>query len=171
MPSDVRTTLSVVLKCLETSDTTTGFGSHRSMLKHDGAYTISMLDGTDANESDLVYSLFTSVSTGVPHDHDLVSLVSGLTGSTLTYAEVTAIVLVNESQTPGESVTVGAGSNPVSSIWGAAGDAVVVGPGGVLVLTSPVDGYAVTASTADILRVSTTSSGVSYRLIILGRSA
>lgn len=171
--ADVRTALTVALACRESSSSLQGFGSQRSWLEHGRTYTLTMLDGTDANESDMVYSVSTTVGTGAPDNYDLAgSLASLLTGSTLTYAEVTAVVVINESTTPGESISVGGGiTNPISSMWGAAGDLAVVGPGGVFVLTSPIDGYSITGGSADILRINTTAASVGYRLIIIGRSA
>lgn len=50
-------------------------------------------------------------------------------------------------------------------------DIVHVGPGGILILTSPVDGYAVTAATGDILKIDSGAATINYTIVIWGRSA
>ena len=70
-------------------------------------------------------------------------------------------------------IQVGAGSNPLINWIGAAGDIVNVRSGGLLVLVAPdATAYAVTATTADILRILNSAAGtITYDIALLGASA
>ena len=172
MARDQVTTLTMAADVRERSDSQ-GSGIRRSLLQHDVSFALGMAYGTSDNQADLVYSARTTVTNGAPDDYDLSgSLTSLLTGASVNFVEICWIVVVNESTTAGDFVAVGGGSNPLVNWVSAGGDAVNVGPGGCLMVGSPIDGYAVTASTADILRINTSSANtITYRLIIIGRSA
>ena len=127
--------------------------------------------GTSDDQVDRVWSTDDSVANGAPDTFDLAgSLTSKADGTTtITFAEITHIVLQHTSGTG--DLSLGAGSNPVSTLWGASGDAVVIGPGGLFVWSSPTNGAAVTAGTGDILTISSSSGTIGYSLMVVGRSA
>lgn len=127
--------------------------------------------GTGANQADVVYSdSFSAAASPVTYDL-LGSLSSVLTGSAINFVEVVGVFVVNDSTTSTENLTIGAGSNPVTGLWAASGDAAVIGPGGLFAWTSPVDGVAPVAGTGDILTIDPGSDTIAGRIVVLGRSA
>lgn len=127
-------------------------------------------NGTGANKVGVVFS--GRFSTAVAVDHDLRGgLVSVASGASVPFPIVCGIFLKNLSTTTGQYLSIGGGSNPFITWLGATGDAIRVGPGGLFTLWSPVDGYAVTADTADILRVTPATGTIAYELCVVGRAS
>lgn len=131
----------------------------------------SYATGTSASQQDLVYQDTRSIAATTSTIDLAGSLTSPINGTAITMAEVTCLMIRNKSSTSGEVLTVGAGSNPLVNWIGASGDAVKVGPGGCLFISSPIDGYAVTAGTGDILTLDSGAATISVDILILGRSA
>jgi hypothetical protein len=127
--------------------------------------------GTTSNAVDLSFGKSFTLSASATNTHDVAgSLVDGL-GNTLTMAEVVGVLIYNTTLTTGSYLTVGADTNALINMLNAAGT-VRVGPGGVFLCYSPVDGFAVTASTGDIIKVVNAGVGsTTYSLAIIGRSA
>ena len=121
-------------------------------------------------QQDLVHSDTISLA-GSATALDLAGGLTDAFGTTITMVEVTGITVKNNSTTTGEVITIGAGSNPLINWVAASGDGVVIGPGGVFHISSPFDGYAVTAGTGDILTLDPGSDTISCDYIIHGRSA
>lgn len=133
--------------------------------------SISLANGTAANQSDLLYQASRQLI-ATSEDLDLAGVLLDAFGSALTFIEVTGLYIENTNTTPGAVLTVGgAAASGFISPFGAATDKIKVGPGGVLLLSSPVDGYAVTAGTFDKLKVDAGAATITYKLGILGRSA
>ena len=161
----LKSNLAVNIRAEETG--TGGLGTPTEI--HELSWALAMLTGTASNKSDLVWSS-SGTLTATTLDIDLAgSLTTKVTGA-VTFAELTAIVIKNKSTTTAAVLTVGAGSNPIVAPWIATGDGAKIGPGGVFVLTSPIDGYAVVASTGDILRLDSGAATVHYEIILIGRS-
>lgn len=169
MATTVSTDLDLTIKVVE-RETGIGSGQEASYLRHPIELIGDYGSGTGVNQNDVVYSI-TTTATGAAHTYDLDGLTSTLTGDAIAFAEITLIAVVNLSTTSTQTLTVGAGSNPLASWLGAAGDAVVVGPSGAMLVSSPIDGYAVTAGTGDTLTINPGAATITYRLLILGRSA
>lgn len=169
MPTDLKFNLDLSAKAVE-RETGIGVGAVASQLIHQLTFGGEYANGTGASQSDVVFSGSASISTATALDVRG-SLNSVLTGDAANFVELTALVLKNNSSTAGQYVTVGAGSNPVSSLWAASGDAAIVGPGGLLVLTSPIDGYATSAGTADTITLTPATGTISVDYILVGRSA
>lgn len=126
--------------------------------------------GSGSNQVQVVYSDSNSVTAGVPVTYDLRGVLASILDATIqNFAVVTGIEIVNKSTTTGQYLTVGAGSNPFISWLAATGDAIVIGPGGKFLLESPIDGYATTAGTADILQITAATGTIAFDIIIWGR--
>jgi hypothetical protein len=101
------------------------------------------------------------------------SLTSKLTGSTISFVDVAAIVIYNESAAAsGVKVTVGDATNPWvgnAQMLGSANDTIIVHPQGIFLWTAP-DGCAPTAGTGDSLKM-TPSASCTWWIFVLGRSA
>lgn len=132
----------------------------------------SLANGTGLDQADQFYMVSGTVAAGTPVDIDLAGSLSNAFGSTVTFARLKGIVIQNKTTTAGAILQVGAGSNPITSPWLASGDGVNVGPDGVFMLWNPsAAGYAVTATSADILRLTSASGTISYELYLIGASA
>ena len=137
---------------------------------HQIGWALAMLTGTAANQSDRVWSS-SGTLTATTLDLDLSGGLNTKVTGAFNFVELTAIIIRNKATGTGANLIVGAGSNPIVAPWIAAGDGAKIGPGGVLVLTSPIDGYAVVAGTGDILRLDSGAATVPYEILLIGRSA
>lgn len=90
-------------------------------------------------------------------------------GNAITFARIKVIAIRNNGP---NMIQVGAGSNPLANWIAAVGDIVQIRSGGLMVLAAPdATAYAVTASTADILRIANSAAGtITYDIALLGCS-
>lgn len=144
------------------------------------SYLQSFTNGTGANQADIVYFDERTVASATNDDLDLAGVLSTALGSTITAAELVAIAVVNgpvdtTAAANTTDLTIGGASADVTGFLG--GTTPTIGPikpGGVfLIAAGDAAGIgAVTATTADILRIAN-SSGASakYQVAILARSA
>lgn len=104
------------------------------------------------------------------------SLTSVLDGSVVSFPIVIGFWLINLSTTSGEEISVGGGSDGSGTSafvnWIADGtDILRAGPSGYIANYSPIDGFAVTNSSADILRIAAVSGSPTCDLLIAGRAS
>ncbi|MFZ5674286.1 MAG: hypothetical protein ACOZAM_15095 [Pseudomonadota bacterium] len=129
-------------------------------------------NGTGADQADLLFADSRNVLASSNDDIDLAGSLSSVYGTTITAAEMVALIIKNKSTT--QTLTVGAGSNPWISWLIATGDGIKIPPRGAFMLVSPdAAGLgAVVAATGDILRVANGSgSAADYDIAFLARSA
>lgn len=124
--------------------------------------------GNGQNRINAVYSA--KVSALSAGDIDLRGGFTGPYGDAVAFPIVMGMFFKNLSTTPGQYVTVSApASNAFLSWCSAASDGVRVGPQGVFALFSPLDGYATTAGTADLLTLTPSSGTPSFAYMFVGR--
>lgn len=137
------------------------------------AYTASyaLANGTAANQANHFFSAsYTGASTS-GNSHDLAGGLTDAFGSTITFTAIKTIVVKAAATNTGNVIVGGAASNTFASMFGDATDTVVLKPGGIVVLHDPsAAGYAVTASTGDILKIAASSGTVDYDLILIGEA-
>lgn len=142
------------------------------------AEVIELVSGTVAGAADLVFVDERTVASAANDDLDLAGVLTSALGSTITFVEIVAILLINKSKAGvanTTNLTVGVGSNPFLGFLG--GTTPTLGPirpGGVVLLACPADvGIGtVAAGTGDILRIANSSgASATYQIAILGRSA
>ena len=136
------------------------------------SFSMPLATGTGASQADLVFhDQRTTDDTG--EDLDLSGTLADKLGNTLAMAQVKAIFVFPSSSNTIDLEIGGAAANGFETWVGAAGDQVVVEPGGFFALGAPnASVYAVTASTGDLLHIQAASSGnVTYDIIIIGASA
>lgn len=171
MAKTLTSTLALQLTGLYKNDTTALTGGVPS---NNLAISVNdtMSTGTSANQSDLRYHARVTLATGNTDSYDLAGVLADVFGATLTFVEITMIYIQNLTTSTGAVLNVGGNANPLVN-WVANGsDIVNVGPSGVFMLYSPVDGYAVTAATGDVLDVANASgTSITYDIVITGRSA
>lgn len=125
--------------------------------------------GSGAAQFNTAYLADRTVTNGTP---DVLNLTSGLTdldgNAIAAFADIVAFGVRNNSTTTGQILSVGGGTDPVVTIWGAG--PIIVPPGGCAVFINPgVAGYAITTTTADRINVTVAAgTAVSYTPFILG---
>ena len=136
--------------------------------------SLPFANGTGANQADKRWSSAgRSLGSTASESLDLATTSASLIdyrGNAITFVRIKAIAIFNNGP---NMIQVGAGSNPLINWIGAAGDIVNVRSGGLLVLVAPdATAYAVTATTADILRILNSAAGtITYDIALLGCSA
>jgi hypothetical protein len=140
--------------------------------------TISLTDGTGANQADILFMDQRSVASASNDDIDLYGSLTDAFGTTVSAAEIVAIFIVNgpiSGSANTTDLTIGAGSNPFVGFLG--GTTPTIGPikpGGMFMIgAGDAAGIGtVTATTADILRVANSSGATAtYQIGIIARSA
>lgn len=121
------------------------------------------------SDANLLYHQKVTVTAGSNATVDLSGSLTNALGEACVFAKVYAIMIINLNTVSGDYVDVG---NSNFATWlGSATDTVKVGPKGVLLVTSPVDGHTVTASTGDILKIAAPgSNNVNVHIVVLGKS-
>jgi hypothetical protein len=139
---------------------------------------IALTDGTGANQADLLFCDQRAVATGANDDIDLAGALSDAFGTTITAAEIVAVLIINapiSGSANTTDLTIGGGSNPfIGFLGGAAHTIGPIKPGGVFMIAAgdAAGVGTVTGGTADILRVSNSAGATAnYQIAIVARSA
>lgn len=135
-----------------------------------GNRKVTYATGTAANQQDLVYSDEITLA-ATPTSLDLAGVLADAFGTTITFVEVTGFLIRNASTTTGENINIGGNANAFVNWISAAVAENILGPGGTFLITSPVDGYGVTAGTGDILDLDPGAATITCQVVIWGRSA
>lgn len=139
-------------------------------------YTISrpIGSGTGANQADQVFADTRTLAASSSEDLDMAGVLTNALGATVTFASVKALIIQAAAGNTNDVVVGGAASNAFASMFGDATDTIKVPPGGFLVLGDfGATGFAVAASTGDLLKIANGGSGtpVSYDIIVVGDTA
>ena len=136
-------------------------------------YDADFANGVETDQADALWHDRRTLLAGASDDLDLASGLTNSLGESLSFAKLKGLFLRNLTLTPDEIIDLGGGSNPFESWLGAGGDAIHVGPGGVLLVWNPATaGYPVAAGTADILRVTNAgASPLDYEVILIGTTS
>lgn len=167
-------TIKASIEAVETGTNDYGAPRFTPML----AEVLSLTSGTTANTADRIFVDERTVASATNDDIDLAGVLVGALGNTLTFVEIVAILVINKSKAGvanTTNLTIGASTNPFVGFLG--GTTPTIGPirpGGFVLIGCPADvGIgAVTAGTADILRIANSSgASATYQIAIIGRSA
>lgn len=135
---------------------------------------LTMKTGTASEQQDLRYvESATSIAASSSSNYDLAGSLTDDAGDTITFVEVTAIIVKASADNTNDVVIGGAASNGFTGPFGGSTHTIAVQPGGTAMLIAPKAGWTVTAGTGDILKIANSGSGsaVVFDLAILGRSA
>lgn len=138
-------------------------------------YRVLMATGTGTGQADRQFSDTRTITASSNDDLDLAGTLTDVFGAVLTFVKVRGIIVAAAAGNTNNIVIGGASSTFTSWVTGT-NPAVLVKPGGVFALIDgPGDaaGYAVTATSADVLRITNGGAGtsVNYDIIIWGTSA
>lgn len=130
-------------------------------------YNKSFTEGTGADQLNKFYWGNHDIANGVPLDLDLAGGLTDPLGDVITFTKIKYIRIWNKDAT--NTLLVGAGSNPIVSLFGAGGDIIKIPPGGQLELTAPgATAFAVVATTGDILRLDASAGTIDTDITIGG---
>lgn len=135
-----------------------------------------LTSGTGAGQADVMFSDTRTITASGNDDLDLAATLTNVFGATVTFARVKALI-VSAAAANSNNVLVGGDATNTFLTWvESEPDAVVLRPGATLALFAGVadaTGYAVTASTGDLLRIRNAAGGtsVTYSIVIIGASA
>lgn len=136
--------------------------------------TYSWPSGTGLDQADLVFTDTRTLTASSTESLDLAGSLVDASGATLTFARVKAILIRAAAGNTNNVNVGGAASNGFVNWVADPTDIVIVRPGGLfLLIAHDATGYAVTASTGDLLKIANSSSGtsVTYDIVIIGCSA
>jgi hypothetical protein len=136
---------------------------------------VSLVDGTGAGQADRAFFDTRQLAASATEDLDLAGTLVDAFGVTQTFARV-KLVIVRAHATNTNQVQVTRDADAGVPLFMAAGDGVSLRPGAVFALAAgaaDATGYAVTATTGDLLVVTNSGAGsvVDYDIAILGCSA
>lgn len=166
MPLNAQASIKLNIKQTKTLDLGDG---NANILKE---ILFALTDGTGAGKADLLYQDTNAISAFA--DLDLAGALVDVFGATLTFARVKGLY-IKAADANTANITVGpAAANGFATPWGSATDKNVLRPGMAMILLAGVadaTGYAVTAATADLLRITPVSGTQTYDIAIWGCSA
>lgn len=138
-------------------------------VQHQDSYS----NGTGANQCDKEFHDERTLAAGTPEELDLAGALTNGFGETVTFAKIKSIWIEFLTETAGYTLEVGgAALNAFATMFGDATDKLVIGAGGHFYNSSPIDGFAVTAATADLLKINNPNAGeITYKIILTGTSA
>lgn len=133
------------------------------------AIALTLTDGTSADQAKYFYAQRLSMA-GAAQTLDVYGSLTDGQGATLNFATIRAIYIKNRSAVAGEILSIGAAaSNPLGGFLAdAASDKLVLRPGGSVLLMAPTDGYTVTNSSADQLKLDPGIKTFDVDVIIIG---
>lgn len=143
-------------------------GSSSYVLNYNKSYSIA--NGTAADQANMIWTDTRTISASGSDDLDLAGVLSDVYGASITFTKIKGII-VSAAAANTNLVLVGGNTNGFINWVADKTDIIKVRPGGVFALyAGDSTGYAVTASTGDILTIANSSSGtsVTYDIVIIG---
>lgn len=128
-------------------------------------------NGTGANQANQTFLDIRTLTASSSENLDFAGGLTDAFGNTITLTRIKALVIFAAASNANDVLVGGAASNAIASIFGDVTDVVKVKPGGLVVLVAPdATGYAITATTADLLKIANSAGGtsVTYTIGILG---
>jgi hypothetical protein len=137
--------------------------------------SMSLASGTGAGKADRIFSDRRTLAASASESLDLAGVLLDVFGATITFARIKGLIIAAAAGNTNDVVVGAAASTPWATLLGAT-HTLTLRPGAfVAVGTGVADavGYAVTASTGDLLKVANSggTTGVTYDVHIIGASA
>lgn len=133
--------------------------------------TYALSDGSGADQISQVFADQRTLTASATEDLDLNGVLVNAIGATVSFTKVRGLMIRAAAANVNDVVVGAAATNAVSTIFGATTHTIKVKPGGVLLLMAPdVNGYGITAATADLLKIANGGAGTSvvYDIVVLG---
>lgn len=142
-------------------------------VKHNVDYgaTYNLIDGTGADGIKEIFADTRTLAASATENLDLAGVLTTAFGAVITFTKVKAICIKAAAGNTNDVLVGGHATAACFSMFNAATDKLKIKPGGMVLLVAPdTTGYAVTATTADMLTVANSAAGTSviYDIIIMG---
>lgn len=137
-------------------------------------YTNRFANGVAAEQANSIFTDTRTVSASANDDLDVAGGIIDAFGGTITFLNIKTIIIKAADDNVNNLIIGAEGTNEFSSMFGDDSDTINVRPGGFVCFSTPgANGYAVTASTGDKLRITNAAGGssVSYDIILIGEVA
>jgi hypothetical protein len=133
---------------------------------------LRLTTGTGASMADRVFTDTRTLLASATEDLDLAAVLVDALGVAITFAKIKAIFIKAAAANTNDVQVTRPASNGVP-LFLAAGDGMLVKPGGFLAWALPGTGITVTAATGDLLTFTNSAGGtpVTYDVVIIGTSA
>lgn len=135
---------------------------------------VTLASGTGAGKADKAYTARRTLAASATEDLDLDGVLTDAFGATITFAKIKGLFIAAAAANTNGVVVGAASSNAWASLLNTTGT-ITLRPGTALALVAGAadTGYAVTASTGDVLKVANSAGGspVTYDICIVGTSA
>lgn len=133
--------------------------------------TYAFADGVGADQAKEIFTDIRTLGPSATEDLDLSGGLVDAFGASILFTKVKALIIKADAANVNDVVVGAAAVNAVSTIFGATTHTIKVKPGGLLALVAPdVNGYGITAATADLLRIANGGAGtsVNYTITVIG---
>lgn len=146
-------------------------GDDGASLVSQDLYTADFENGTSSNQVGNVWVDKTRNLNATSEDIDVFNDIDDFQGQPAGFNNLKVLMLKNLDEDSGDNFVLSPGSgNPITTILGGTSPTLTVGPGGLLLLVNPIDGYAVTDGSADEIRL-TTPDNSNCTLLLAGDNA
>lgn len=129
---------------------------------------VEFANGTGNGQANAMFSDYRALGSGASENLDLAGVLTDAFGTVLTFTKIKAIVIESDDA---NTVDITVGNHATAAFlgpFGAAAHTLAVQPGGLIVLAAPKTGWAVTATTADLIKVLAGAAAVNYRIHLIG---
>lgn len=133
--------------------------------------TLTFANGTGANQARQIFADQRSLARSANEELDLSGVLGNALGEVIAFTAIKTLYIKAASNNAGTLTVGGAASNAWETWVAAAGDSLILRPGGILLLVAPDEtGYAVTAGTADKLKITNNDSLnlATYDILLVG---
>lgn len=146
-------------------------GTDGAMLPVNYSYERTFTEGTGTDQIGSVWKDDTRSLATTSEDLDIAGGVTDFQGAASAFNNVKVLWFQNLDTDSGDLFYLKPGSTaPVTSILGGTTPTLTIGPGGLCLLINPIDGYAVTAASADKIAVQSADNS-DYQILIAGDNA
>jgi hypothetical protein len=138
------------------------------VLNYSQTYTLT--NGTSSNQANMFWADTRTLTASSSDDLDVAGGLTNAFGDTITFTKLKGIIVFAAAANT-NNVLIGGDAASIATLTGNINDVIVVRPGGFFAVCAPdATGYAVTATTADILQIANSagSTSVTYDIILIG---
>lgn len=128
-------------------------------------------DGTGADQAKEIFTDTRTLTASATENIDFAGVLTDAFGNVLTFTKIKALIVKAAAGNTNDVLVGGHATAAIATLFGDATDKARVKPGGMVAWVAPdANGYAVTATTADLLTVANSAGGTSvdYTIIIIG---
>lgn len=167
MPQSLAASIAVSVKA--TLDNSLDIGGASYPLSVSKSFVLT--DGTGANQAKDLFTDRRTLAASASEDLDLSGVLTNAFGASIAFTKIRALIISASADNANDVVVGGHATAACASFFSDATDKLNVKPGGTVALIAPnAAGYAVTAVTADLLKIANGGAGtpVTYDIVIIG---